>query len=156
MLTHPQRSIQCFIQNWISTDCQTQQWECCTSGKEKRISLTAHCIFQVKTALFKGILHTSKRNAANSKTYCTFEQHHLKHAALFAGILLDWCALREISLHDLHEKRVAMRWLHFLQCDLHLSNKYFTFRKDEASKYTPRVLLKCSVNDRALRECTFL
>ena len=75
-------------------------------------------------------------------------QHHaIKHAAYFAGILLDWCALKEISLHDLHENCFAARRLHFLQGNLLIcicATTISRFKKmRHLCNYTPDVLQKC-------------
>ena len=116
--------------------------ECCTSGRKRHFfNSTLHlpsenCDVQRNTADVEEKCCPIPKSIESIAILNGMQHHAIKHAAYFAGILLDWCALKEISLHDLHEKLLRCKTNAFLarqSTDLHLSNNYFAFQKNEAS-----------------------
>ena len=127
--------------------------ECCTSGRKRHFfNSTLHlpsenCVVQRNTADVEEKCCPIPKSIESIAILNGIQHHAIKHAAYFAGILLDWCALKEISLHDLHENCFAARRLHFLQGNLLICICATTISRFKKMRHlcncTPDVLQKC-------------
>ena len=127
--------------------------ECCTSGRKRHFfNSTLHlpsenCDVQRNTADVEEKCCPIPKSIESIAILNGMQHHAIKHAAYFAGILLDWCALKEISLHDLHENCFAARRMHFLQGNLLICICPTTISRFKKMRhlcnYTPDVLQKC-------------